>query len=140
MMIQHHRDGIEMARLAETKGSSSEVKSLATRIRQSQENDIRELQKHEQAAPGARQQGDHQHMMEQQARQTMQRLQSASGPELDRAFVDEMIKHHEMAIDMAEAARLQNPELKDLSRKMAARQKQELESLRKQRTGQGATR
>jgi uncharacterized protein (DUF305 family) len=137
MMIRHHREGIEMARLVEEKGSSGEIKTLAGRIH---ERDIRELERLGQAAHSARQADEHGKMMEQQSEATMQRLRSASGPQLDQAFVDEMIKHHQAAIRMAEGAKLENPELKELSRKMVATQHEELTSLQKQQAALGASR
>ena len=36
MMLQHHRDGIKMARLAEEKATTAEVKTLARKIREGQ--------------------------------------------------------------------------------------------------------
>lgn len=46
MMIRHHQQGIEMARLEEERGSSSSVKTLAAKIRQSQEKEPAELKAH----------------------------------------------------------------------------------------------
>src|SRR5688572_3073383 len=40
MMIKHHQDGIDMARMEEQRGSSAAVKALAAKIRESQERDI----------------------------------------------------------------------------------------------------
>jgi uncharacterized protein (DUF305 family) len=37
MMLQHHHDGIEMARIAEQKAATPEVKALAKKIREGQE-------------------------------------------------------------------------------------------------------
>ena len=40
MMLKHHQQGIEMARIEEKGGASAEVKALATKIRQSQEREM----------------------------------------------------------------------------------------------------
>lgn len=130
MMIKHHQDGIQMAQLEEKGGSSAEVKALAAKIRQSQEQDLPELKKQSQHAAGAGHQG-HDKMMEQQSAATMKRLKSASGPALDHAFLEEMAKHHEMAIGMAESAKIQSPELTKLVQKMIAGQRQETSELKK---------
>jgi uncharacterized protein (DUF305 family) len=45
MMIKHHQQGIEMARLEEQRGSSASVKALAAKIRQSQGKELAELKK-----------------------------------------------------------------------------------------------
>lgn len=43
LMMRHHRDGIAMAKLEESGGTSAEVKALAAKIRQGQEKDLAEL-------------------------------------------------------------------------------------------------
>jgi uncharacterized protein (DUF305 family) len=135
MMIKHHQDGIEMARLEEQKGSSAEVKALAAKIRQSQDHELTELKQHSQDATAAPQgtsgREGHEKMMEQQSQATMKRLESASGQAVDHAFLEEMAKHHEMAIDMTEGAKIQTPALKQLTQKMVAGQRKELSELKK---------
>lgn len=133
MTMKHHQHGIEMARLEEQRGESASVKALAAKIRQSQEGDLKELKPHSKHhAKGTSGHADHEKMMEQQGQKTMGRLKSASGSALDHAFLEEMAKHHEMAISMTEGAKLQDPELKKLASKMVAGQRQELGELKKQ--------
>lgn len=137
MMVKHHQVGIEMARVEEERGSSAEVKALAAKIRQAQEREIAELKAHSQHAAGAQgtaghmDQADHSKMMEQQSQATMKRLTSASGAALDHAFVEEMAKHHQMAVDMFERTKFQNTELRKTAQKMAAGQREELKELKK---------
>ena len=131
MMIKHHEEGIQMTQLEEKGGSSAEVKALAAKIRQSQEQDLPELKKHLQHTAGTAGHQGHDKMMEQQSAATMKRLKSASGQAMDHAFLEEMAKHHEMAIGMAETAKIQSPELKKLTQKMIAGQRQELGELKK---------
>ena len=56
----------------------------------------------------------------------------ASGNGTDRAFVAEMIPHHESAVEMAEIAaqRAESPFVKDLAADIARTQKQEIATLR----------
>lgn len=137
MMIKHHQDGIEMARVEEERGSSAAVKGLAAKIRQSQEREIGELKAHAQHAAGAQgtagqtEHGDHSKMMEQQSQATMKRLRSASGEALDHAFLEEMAKHHQMALHMIERTKFQSAELNKVAQKMAAGQREELKELKK---------
>lgn len=134
MMIKHHQHGIEMARVEEERGSSAPVKALAAKVRQSQEKELAELKAHSAhhaKATGTAGHADHEKMMDQQNQNTMSRLKSASGAALDHAFLEEMSKHHEMAISMTEEAKLQDPELKKLAQKMVAGQRQELAELKK---------
>ena len=133
MMIKHHQHGIEMARLEEDRGSSASVKALAAKIRQSQEKELAELKAHaEHVAKGTSGHAEHDKMMEQQGQMMMTRLKSASGSALDRAFLEQMAKHHEGAITMTEGAKLQDPELKKVAEKMLTGQRQELAELKKE--------
>src|SRR5688572_25046641 len=47
MMIKHHQDGIELAKLEESKGSREPVKTLAAKIRAGQERELSEMKAHE---------------------------------------------------------------------------------------------
>lgn len=140
MMIKHHQHGIEMARLEEERGSSASVKALAAKIRQSQEKELAEIKAHaEHAAKGAsghaehdKMHAEHDKMMEQHSQSMMAKLKGASGAAIDHVFLEQMAKHHEGAIAMAEGAKLQDPELKKLAAKMVAGQRQELGELKKQ--------
>lgn len=132
MMIRHHQHGIEMARAEETRGASASVKALAAKIRQSQEEELAELKtqaQHHAGAAGPREQADHDKMMEQQSQAMIARLKSASGPALDHAFLEQMTKHHEMAITMTEGAKIEDPQLKRLAQKMVEEQRRELAEL-----------
>ena len=132
MMIKHHQDGIQMSQLEEENGASADVKALAAKIRQAQERDIPELKKHSQHASTATGgPAGHDKMMEPQSQMTMKRLKTASGAALDHAFLEEMAKHHQMAISMTEGVKLQNAELRQFAQKIAAGQRQELAELKK---------
>ena len=141
MMMQHHRDGIEMARIAEQKATTAEVKSLAREIREGQEREAQEMKPFAggQAAPtgtsgqrpaqaGAH--GDHQAHME-QSKKAVERVRTATGTQVDHAFLEEMSKHHQMAIQMARDTQFQNAKLKQLADKMSANQAREVEELKR---------
>lgn len=133
MMIKHHQQGIEMASLEEARGASASVKTLAAKIRQGQEKELADLKAHGQhATPGMSGHADHEKMMAQQSQATMAKLKNASGAALDHAFLEEMAKHHEMAIRMTETAKLEAPELKKLAQAMLTSQRQELSELKRQ--------
>ena len=138
MMVKHHQHGIEMARLEEDRGSAASVKALAAKIRQSQEKELTELKAHsEHMTKGTSGHGEHDKMMEQQSQSMMATLKSASGAALDHAFLEQMVKHHEMAISMTEGAKLLDPEVKKLAQKMLTSQRQELTELKKQLSAHG---
>ena len=131
LMAQHHRGGIEMAKLEESRGASAQVKGLAAKIRAGQERDLPELEQH---GSKAKKDGDvaaHEKQMQQEHEATMAKLKATSGAALDKAFAEEMSKHHVKAMDMMKQAHLTDAKLKQMTDKMAAEQKQELAELKK---------
>ena len=66
-------------------------------------------------------------------------LKNLSGEEFDRAFIEQMIPHHQGAIDMAELA-LENAfhqEIKDLANDIIEAQKSEINTMRQWQTSWG---
>ncbi|GII56500.1 lipoprotein [Planotetraspora thailandica] len=106
MMIPHHRQAVEMAKLAEAQASRPEVKDLAQRIEAAQAPEIQTMSgwlrswgvqvpsrgamTMDHGVPG---------MMSEQA---MKKLEGLSGAAFDKAFLEMMIHHHEGAVSMAE--------------------------------------
>jgi uncharacterized protein (DUF305 family) len=109
-MIQHHRQAVEMAALAADRASSTQVKSLATKIEGAQNPEIKTMSGwltswgekvpqdmsgmgHDMSssAPGMMSGAD------------MGKLQKASGAMFDSMFLNMMVEHHEGAVDMAKA-------------------------------------
>ncbi|MGV3519952.1 DUF305 domain-containing protein [Luteitalea sp.] len=131
MMAKHHQDGIEMARLEESRGASADVKKLAAKIRQGQERELGPLQAQQRAGAAGSDHAAHIKKMESESQRAMKRLRAASGAALDHAFAEEMAKHHQQAIDMVSRTSFTDPELRTMAQKMAANQKQELSELKK---------
>jgi uncharacterized protein (DUF305 family) len=107
-MIQHHRQAVEMAGLAADHASSTQVKSLATKIKGAQDPEIKTMsgwltswgEKVPQAMSGMG------HDMSSSAPGMMSdadmgKLEKASGTEFDSMFLNMMVEHHKGAIDMA---------------------------------------
>jgi uncharacterized protein (DUF305 family) len=107
-MIQHHRQAIEMADLADSRASSQEVKDLSTKIKGAQDPEIKTMSSwltswgeeipadmsgmsHDMSSsmPGMMSSDD------------MDKLKKASGTEFDKMFLDMMVQHHQGAIKMA---------------------------------------
>lgn len=123
-----------MARMEEQRGSAAQIKALAKSIRESQERDLPALKAHTAhvaETDALNSPAQHATMMDEMSKAAMTRLKAASGEALDRAFVEEMIKHHQTAISMMEGAKLQNGDLKKLSEKMLTGQRRELAELKK---------
>jgi uncharacterized protein (DUF305 family) len=111
-MIPHHQQAIEMARLAETRAASQEVKDLAADIEAAQDPEIATmtgwLESWGEDVPDDSMAGmDHGDMSTEDmpgmmSEDDMAELEAASGREFDQMFLTMMIEHHEGAIDMAQ--------------------------------------
>ncbi|MFE1961488.1 DUF305 domain-containing protein [Streptomyces sp. NPDC059479] len=107
-MIQHHRQAIEMAGLADSRASSKEIKDLATKIKGAQDPEIRTMSGRltawgeeipaDMSGMGHGMSSSATGMM---SDDDMAKLEKASGAEFDKMFLEMMVKHHEGAVDMA---------------------------------------
>jgi uncharacterized protein (DUF305 family) len=105
-MITHHRQAIEMADLAATRASSSEVKSLATTIKGAQDPEIKTmsgwLTSWGAAVPQDMKGMDMSSGMPgMMSTADMTKLEKASGTEFDAMFLQMMVQHHKGAVEMA---------------------------------------
>lgn len=118
-MIVHHQGAIAMADLAPTRADSQQVKDLAAQIKAAQAPEIEQMTGWLQAwgatdtdangmpnATGDMGSGmsgmDHDDAPGMMSDDQMAELTSASGAEFDRLFLQQMIVHHQGAIDMAD--------------------------------------
>ena len=99
LMAKHHRGGIEMSKLEESRGASAQVKNLAAKIRKGQERDLPTLSQYGTKAKKDGMVATHEKQMEKEHQATMANLKSATGEGLDKAFAAEMAKHHQMAFE-----------------------------------------
>ncbi|MGW4233622.1 DUF305 domain-containing protein [Streptomyces sp. NPDC004980] len=107
-MIQHHRQAVEMADLADERASSAETKDLAKKIKGAQDPEIKIMSGwltswgEEVPADMSGQGHDMAHGMPgMMTEEDMDELMNAKGAEFDKMFAEMMIKHHEGAIEMA---------------------------------------
>ncbi|MFJ8162559.1 DUF305 domain-containing protein [Streptomyces sp. NPDC096136] len=105
-MVPHHRQALEMARLAATRADSAEVKALAGEIEKAQDPEIRTLSgwlaSWGEQVPAAEGGGHAGHSMSgMMTGEEMDRLSKASGKAFDTAFLQLMVEHHEGAVAMA---------------------------------------
>ncbi|MEU6814226.1 DUF305 domain-containing protein [Streptomyces sp. NPDC046860] len=108
-MIPHHRQALQMTRLASGHGASARVKALAARIEKGQAPEIRTmtgwLDSWGEKAPAAGM--DHTHhdgmagMSGMMSADDMTALEKSEGAEFDRKFLTLMIAHHQGAVEMA---------------------------------------
>jgi uncharacterized protein (DUF305 family) len=112
-MIGHHAQALVMAALVPTHGASPEIRTLAARIINAQEDEIATMQQwlrdRNQPVPEVHVMGttlmvhgaDHaRHMPGMLSAEQMQELDRARGGEFDRLFLTFMIQHHRGAVTM----------------------------------------
>jgi uncharacterized protein (DUF305 family) len=114
-MIPHHAQAIEMSLWAPTHGASAALRTLAARIINAQQDEIRLMQQwlrdHGQPVPEARStampmmmhEGEHEMLMPGMlTAEQMRQLDQARGPDFDRLFLTFMIQHHRGALTMVQ--------------------------------------
>ena len=133
-MAEHHREGIRMFQMAVDKAKSGELRDKAQRMVDDQEKEIpvltsmREDVKPDAPAavnmkfPGMKP-------------MDMSRLESASGGEFDRRFLDMTIKHHQGAVEMSKAELKSGkyPQAKDKAHETIDKQVKEIAELKRMR-------
>jgi uncharacterized protein (DUF305 family) len=152
MMMMHHRQGIEMARLAEGKARSAGVKAFAAKTAAAQEKDLQQLQWHRDNHYAGRPVMDHQQMMAHMASSPghggmkmdmeadMAKLRAAAGLAFDRLFLDMMSHHHMMAVEMSKdaASSAEHADIRELARKGAEMQQAEIVEMNRLKASLGA--
>ncbi|MEV4471259.1 DUF305 domain-containing protein [Nonomuraea sp. NPDC049504] len=132
MMILHHQEAIEMANLAATRSSDSEIKTLASKIEKEQEEEIQTMKGwlSEWGKPEPTPGMGH-GMPGGMPDEDMRKLEAAKGKEFDRLFAEQMITHHKGAIEMArtEEADGADPQAKELAKTIIATQQEEVKQL-----------
>ncbi|KAA0927160.1 MULTISPECIES: DUF305 domain-containing protein [Streptomyces] len=103
MMIEHHRQAIEMTELAPKRAKSTQVKRLAERISASQGPEVKTMEAWLKNHGGDRKsEGHHHDVMPGMASDTqLKTLRAAKGAAFDELFLKLMITHHNGAITMA---------------------------------------
>jgi uncharacterized protein (DUF305 family) len=103
-MIGHHAQALEMTALVGSRSSHDDVKLIAQRIALSQADEIKMMQewltRRGEQAPDAH--AHHAIMPGMLTAEEMARLETSTGVEFDRLFVQLMIKHHGGALTMVD--------------------------------------
>ncbi|CAM5592967.1 DUF305 domain-containing protein [Streptomyces purpurascens] len=104
-MIPHHRQALEMARLADGRAVSGAVKDLAARVEKAQDPEIRAmtgwLKQWGEDAPEPADSMDHSGMPGMMGGEDMAGLEKLTGKAFDTQFLTLMVEHHEGAVKMA---------------------------------------
>lgn len=136
MMIPHHQQAIEMSDiLLANDGAMPEVASLAEEIKDAQAPEIDTLTSWltEWGADPAEEMdhGDMSTDSGMMSEEDLANLESATGPEVNRLFLEQMIMHHEGAIAMAQdqVDNGQNPDAIALAENIIATQEEEIATM-----------
>ena len=150
MMIMHHEEGIEMSQLAQSKAQSAKVKAFAMKTAADQQKDIEELKMHRNHWYAGKPMMDPAMMesmmqsmhpgMSMNMEETRRNLRASTGATFDRLFLDTMIHHHQMAIDMSKDAvtKAEHAEIKDMARKTITKQTAEIAEMNRLKGGASA--
>ncbi|MGO1542880.1 MAG: DUF305 domain-containing protein [Gulosibacter sp.] len=139
MMIPHHAQAIEMSDIILAKEDvDPRVTELAEEIKGAQQPEIDQLNNMLEAwgEPVSPDMGhgdmDHGSMDGMMSDDDMAALESAAGPDASRLFLEQMIAHHEGAVDMAqeEIASGSNPEAIAMAEDITATQNSEIDTMR----------
>lgn len=138
-MVPHHRSAVEMAAVAEGEAKTDFVRRLASDITRTQTEEIGEMGQIHERLFDARlkpDMGAHSQLGLSAEEAGMNHMEGADMIEgknpFDRAFVDEMVPHHEGATRMAEAVldETEDPQLRKLAEGIIASQKKEIAAMK----------
>ena len=132
-MVPHHQDALESAELALRRAEHPEVRELAQEIIAAQEAEIVQMEAWlaEWYPEGDR--GGAEAMMDESMAMAGTDLRSLSGAAFDRAFLGEMVVHHQMAVEMVASLLEQNlvhSEVRTLAQHIRQTQNAEIAEMR----------
>lgn len=136
-MIAHHQGAVDMAKLAQANAKHTELQAMADNIVLVQEKEIADLLSWQSAwgypSTSAANMQDHSAMgMMDSTASMMAVLEGKSGDAFDKAFLEQMIKHHQSAIDMAAPGKdnALRQEIKDVSASIVSAQSKEITQMK----------
>lgn len=126
-MIPHHQEAVDTAKEVLARGGTTpEIKKLAENIVAAQEKEIADMKKWYATWYGEEYTNKGTYMP------MMRELESLSGAELDKVFLEDMIMHHMGALMMAHSVRshIEHTEMTTLTNAILTTQTQEIEAMR----------
>ncbi len=136
-MIAHHEGAVTMAQLALTNAKHQELKDMANDIISAQNGEISQMKSWQQAWGYPSSSSDN--MMDHSAMGMMDEmagmedeLKGKTGDEFDKAFIEQMIMHHQGALDMAAPGEknAERQEVKDLTKAIVTAQTKEIKQMK----------
>lgn len=132
-MIAHHQGAVEMANLALERSNHQEIIELSQNIITAQDQEIAEMGSWQQEwGYNGTESHDHDSMdMSSDMKTMLQELQNKTGDQFDQAWLEQMIAHHQGAINMAAPGEknAKHQELKDLTKNVVVAQSKEIRQM-----------
>ena len=142
-MIMHHEGAVQMAEQALAVSDRKEIRDLSENIISTQSDEIMKMRSWQQewgystsssmghgghSGHGANPNSD----METEMAEMMTKMSSTSGDEFDAIFLDQMIIHHQQAVDMSEFADTNalHEEVKTLAKDVITAQEKEIKDMK----------
>jgi uncharacterized protein (DUF305 family) len=133
-MVPHHQGAIEMAQVALENAEHPEILALAEEIVAAQETEIEQLKSIKQEQFGISEISMDMTSAEEMEGMgmTIEPQELANQEPFDQAFIDNMIPHHESAIEMAQVVleESENPEIRQIAGAIVDAQEREIEQMR----------
>ncbi|HEX2729678.1 MAG TPA: DUF305 domain-containing protein, partial [Rubrobacteraceae bacterium] len=132
-MVPHHKGAVDMARVALKNAEHPEIGQLAENIVSTQRAEIKELKSIKKDEFGnARVSMKMNSEQMKSMGMTLNPRDLAKQDPFDKAFIDNMIPHHESAIEMAQVARnkSQNPRIRELADNIVSAQEKEISQMK----------
>lgn len=136
-MIAHHEGAVAMAQLALTNAEHQELKDMANDIISAQNGEISQMKSWQQSWGYPSSSSDS--MMDHSAMGMMNEmagmendLKGKTGDDFDKAFIEQMIMHHQGALDMAAPGEknAKHQEVKDLTKAIVTAQTKEIKQMK----------
>jgi uncharacterized protein (DUF305 family) len=131
-MIQHHRGGIDMAKLVSSHSQRPELRQFADKMIPMQQQEIEKMTGWLKEWHNASPKEPANAKSEEKMKTDMSTLQKQRDIAFDKSFIDMMSRHHDSAVEMAKQAQNKSThqELKEFAAQLAKHQQAEIEQLK----------
>lgn len=133
-MTVHHKQAVHMAKMADKKLSSSDVKKMNKKIMEDQQRDISRMAKWKKELSSKSKASDDKHSgMNMPMDMNMSEMSNLKGKDFDAKYLEMMSTHHSQAVGMVQKylSDLSNPNVKSFAEKTAKIQGSEIEKMSK---------
>ncbi|CAN5627321.1 hypothetical protein BH24ACT20_BH24ACT20_00540 [soil metagenome] len=130
-MVPHHEGAVEMAQVALARAEHQEIRNLAEDVVSAQRSEIELFGQIREREYGSAESTMEMNEQDMEAMGMSDPQMLAQADPFDKAFIDEMIPHHESAIAMAEVARAEtdDPEIRKIAEDIISAQDREIERM-----------